>query len=152
MKAAKRWGTTEVVVANAFCELHRIVVRPQQKCSRHKHEFKNNGFYVEQGELIVWMEDGDQWAKIHLEGGDYVCVPPNIEHQFETWDRPAIAYEIYFPDGCKPDIVRYPGEWDDQDVEKYLAEAREESERGVAHGKIAAYIKELNKDWKGDME
>lgn len=145
MKAAKRWGTTEVVVANSFCELHRIVVRPQQKCSRHKHEFKNNGFYVEQGELIVWMQDGDAWAKVHLEGGDYVCVPPNVEHQFETWDRPAIAYEIYFPDGCIPDIVRQPEHVEpeeEEDSAELLWERLPESTK--------AYIDRLNKGWGED--
>jgi mannose-6-phosphate isomerase-like protein (cupin superfamily) len=108
MKAAKRWGSTEVLIDTPFCEVHRIQVRPQEACSRHKHEFKNNAFYVEKGELIVWMEDGDKWAKTHMQAGDIVNVPPGIEHQFETWDVPCVAFEVYFPDGCKPDIVRRP--------------------------------------------
>jgi mannose-6-phosphate isomerase-like protein (cupin superfamily) len=106
MKAAKRWGSTEVIVDNAFCELHKIVVRPNQQCSRHKHEFKNNGFYVVSGQLAVSMEDGDQWACVILEPGDYCCVPPGIEHQFQTYGNITVAFEIYFPDGCIPDIVR----------------------------------------------
>lgn len=106
MISAKRWGGCEVFVDSVFCEVHRIFIRPQQKCSRHKHEYKNNTFIVEEGELIVWMEDGNEWAKVHLHKGDVCNVPPGIEHQFETWDRPCVAYEVYYPDGCKPDIVR----------------------------------------------
>jgi mannose-6-phosphate isomerase-like protein (cupin superfamily) len=108
MKSAKRWGTTEVLVDTPFCEVHRITVRPRNRCSIHKHAFKNNAFYVEKGELIIWMEDGDKWCKIHLRDGDCLNVPPGIEHQFETWDIPCIAFEYYWPDGCQPDIVRRP--------------------------------------------
>lgn len=108
MKAAKRWGSTEVIVDTPFCEVHRIVVERNQKCSRHKHEFKNNAFYVEDGVLYIWMEDGDEWAWTVLERGQTLNVPPGIEHQFETRDFDCIAYEVYYPDGCIPDIVRRP--------------------------------------------
>jgi mannose-6-phosphate isomerase-like protein (cupin superfamily) len=106
MISAKRWGSTEVLTDTPFCEVHRIVVFPRQTCSRHIHEYKNNAFYVEEGTLVIWMEDGDEWAEVTLLRGDYLNVPPGVEHQFETRAHACIAFEIYYPDGCKPDIVR----------------------------------------------
>lgn len=107
MKSAKRWGNTEVLIDTPFCEVHRIFVRKGGMCSRHKHEYKNNAFYVEQGELTVHMQDGDEWAGVTLGRGEMLNVPPNIEHQFQA-QTDVIAFEYYWPDGCKPDIVRKP--------------------------------------------
>ncbi len=105
MKSAKRWGSTEVLVDTPFCEVHRITVIAGGKCSRHKHAFKNNAFFVESGVLIVYMEDGDEMASIYVREGECLNVPPGIGHQFEAAAN-VVAFEIYWPDGCKPDIVR----------------------------------------------
>ncbi len=105
MKTAKRWGNTEVLIDTPFCEVHRICVVTKGVCSRHKHDYKNNAFYVESGRLLVLMEDGDEFIGITIGPGEIVNVPPGIEHQFKALSD-VIAFEIYWPDGCKPDIVR----------------------------------------------
>ena len=105
MKTAKRWGTTEVLIDTPFCEVHRIEVGAGYACSRHKHRYKNNAFYVESGNLDVWMQDRDKRATATLHDGDILNVPPGIEHQFRA-NNDVIAFEIYWPAGCKPDIVR----------------------------------------------
>jgi quercetin dioxygenase-like cupin family protein len=107
MIAAKRWGSTEVLIDTPFCEVHRIAIREKCSCSRHKHEYKNNAFYVEKGTLRIWMEDGDDWVNTDLVPGEKLNAPPGIEHQFEALTD-VVAFEIYWPDGCIPDIVRRP--------------------------------------------
>ncbi len=105
MITAKRWGSTEVLIDTPFCEVHRILVRAAGECSEHKHKYKNNAFYVESGILVIHMDDGNSWAAVTINSGDILNVPPGINHQF-TAVTPVVAFEFYWPDGCKPDIVR----------------------------------------------
>ena len=44
--AGKIWGQTELILANSSCEFHRIDFVKGGVCSKHKHEWKWNGFYV----------------------------------------------------------------------------------------------------------
>jgi hypothetical protein len=52
MKAGKVWGQTELLEANGVLEFHRIEAKAGGVCSKHKHKFKWNGFFVEQGSQI----------------------------------------------------------------------------------------------------
>ena len=60
-KAGKIWGQTELILANSSCEFHRIDFVKGGVCSKHKHEWKWNGFYVVSGEMKirVWQKDYD---------------------------------------------------------------------------------------------
>ena len=51
MKAGKIWGKTELIEANGSCEFHRIDFVKGGVCSKHKHEYKWNGFFVESGKI-----------------------------------------------------------------------------------------------------
>ena len=51
--AGKIWGQTELLEANGALEFHRIEFKKGYECSEHKHEFKWNGFYVEEGQMMV---------------------------------------------------------------------------------------------------
>ena len=42
--AGKIWGQTELIEANGSCEFHRIDFVKGGTCSKHKHEYKWNGF------------------------------------------------------------------------------------------------------------
>ena len=53
MKAGKIWGQTELIHANGVLEFHRIEYKKDVACSKHKHEFKWNGFFVESGKMKV---------------------------------------------------------------------------------------------------
>ena len=59
MKAGKIWGQTELIHANGVLEFHRIEYKKNVACSKHKHEFKWNGFFVESGKMkvLVWQND-----------------------------------------------------------------------------------------------
>ncbi len=61
MKAGKIWGMTELIEANGALEFHRIEMNKGGVCSKHLHEFKWNGFYVESGRMLirVWQNDYD---------------------------------------------------------------------------------------------
>ena len=61
MIAGKVWGTTELVERNGVLEFHRIVTTKGGVCSKHLHEYKWNGFFVEKGKLLirVWQKDYD---------------------------------------------------------------------------------------------
>ena len=57
-KAGKIWGQTELILANSSCEFHRIDFVKGGTCSKHKHEYKWNGFYCMSGKLKikVWQK------------------------------------------------------------------------------------------------
>ena len=59
--AGKIWGSTELILANSSLEFHRIDYKKGGVCSKHKHEWKWNGFYVMSGEMKirVWQKDYD---------------------------------------------------------------------------------------------
>jgi hypothetical protein len=60
-KAGKIWGETELILANNALEFHRIDYKKGGVCSKHKHEWKWNGFYCMTGQLKirVWQKDYD---------------------------------------------------------------------------------------------
>ncbi len=53
MIAGKIWGQTELLEANGVLEFHRIEAQAGGVCSKHKHQYKWNGFFVESGKLII---------------------------------------------------------------------------------------------------
>ena len=61
MKQGKIWGQTELLEANGVLEFHRIEAKAGGVCSKHKHKFKWNGFFVESGKMIirVWKNNYD---------------------------------------------------------------------------------------------
>ena len=71
--AGKVWGQTELVEANGALEFHRIDMNKGGVCSKHKHNFKWNGFYVESGTMLVriWHKDLFLVAETVLAAGDY---------------------------------------------------------------------------------
>ena len=83
--AGKVWGQTELVHANGVLEFHRIEFKAKGTCSKHKHAFKWNGFFVESGEMIVrvWQNDYDLVDETVLKAGDFCQVKPGVYHQFE---------------------------------------------------------------------
>lgn len=97
MIAGKIWGTTELIEQNHALEFHRIEINEGGICSKHKHEAKTNGFFVESGRLLirVWQNDYDLVDETILYPGDYTTVKPGVYHQFEALTD-VIAYELYW--------------------------------------------------------
>ena len=107
MKAGKVWGDTELLHANGVLEFHRINFTAGGVCSKHKHEFKWNGFFVEKGRMIVrvWQKDYDLVDETILGPGDFTRVKPGVYHQFEGLQE-GVAFELYWAEFNHNDIVR----------------------------------------------
>lgn len=105
--AGKTWGNTRTIFSNHVLELHRIEINKGGFCSKHKHNWKWNGFYVEQGELLirVWKNDYDLTDETILRPGDFTQVKPGEFHQFEAI-KETVAFELYFAEFNHGDIVR----------------------------------------------
>ena len=76
-------------------------------CSKHLHEYKWNGFFVEKGKLLirVWQKDYDLCDETILTDGMYTKVKPGLLHQFEVLED-TIAYELYWAEFPEKDICR----------------------------------------------
>ena len=107
MKAGKVWGTTELLEANGAMEFHRIEMEKNGVCSKHLHEFKWNGFFVESGKMLVrvWQNDYALVDETILEAGQYTKVKPGVYHQFECLES-GVAFEIYWAEFAHNDIKR----------------------------------------------
>ena len=106
-KAGKIWGKTELIHANGVLEFHRIEYKKDVACSKHKHEFKWNGFFVESGKMMVkvWQKDYDLVDETILNPGDFMRVKPGVFHQFIGLED-GVAFELYWAEFDHNDIKR----------------------------------------------
>jgi len=107
MRSGKVWGTTELIEANGALEFHRIEMVKGGVCSKHMHEFKWNGFFVESGKLIVrvWQKDYDLVDETIIGPGQYTKVKPGLYHQFECLED-GVVFELYWAEFNHNDIKR----------------------------------------------
>jgi mannose-6-phosphate isomerase-like protein (cupin superfamily) len=110
-KSGKVWGNTELIFRNSAVEMHRISVMPGGECSKHKHNYKWNGFYVEKGclEILVWQDEYDLVDRTVLRCGDMSLVRPGLYHQFKGCSSDGlatVAFELYFANFQHDDIIR----------------------------------------------
>lgn len=107
MIAGKVWGNTESIETNGVLEFHRIEAKAGGVCSKHKHKYKWNGFYIEKGEMIVrvWKNDYSLVDETTLKAGQYTKVAPGEYHQFEAVTD-CVAFEIYWAEFDHEDIDR----------------------------------------------
>jgi mannose-6-phosphate isomerase-like protein (cupin superfamily) len=107
MKAGKIWGQTELIHANGVLEFHKIDYKAGGVCSKHKHQFKWNGFYVVSGrmKIRVWQKDYDLVDETVLGPGDFTRVKPGLMHSFEGIED-GVAFELYWAEFSHDDIQR----------------------------------------------
>ena len=107
MIEGKVWGQTELIEANSSLEFHRIDINKGGTCSKHKHKFKFNGFYVVTGKLLVkvWKNNYDLVDETVLSNGQYTVVQPGEYHQFEALED-TLAFELYWANFEHNDIER----------------------------------------------
>lgn len=107
MIEGKIWGTTELLEANGVLEFHRIEANAGGVCSKHKHNHKWNGFFVESGRLLIrtWKKDYDLVDETILSAGQYTKVAPGQYHQFEALED-TVAFELYWAEFDHTDIER----------------------------------------------
>ena len=109
MKAGKIWGKTELIHANGVLEFHRIEYKKDVACSKHRHKYKWNGFFVESGKMMVrvWQQ-GKQEGLIDetiLKAGDFTRVKPGLFHEFIGLED-GVAFELYWAEFSHEDIER----------------------------------------------
>ncbi len=105
--SGKIWGQTKLIHANGVLEFHRIEYKKDISCSKHRHKYKWNGFYVESGKMIVrvWKNDYDLVDETILGPGDFTQVKPNEYHQFIGLED-GVAFELYWAEFDHGDIER----------------------------------------------
>jgi quercetin dioxygenase-like cupin family protein len=105
VKSGKVWGTTEQIAATPAFEFHRIEIKTGGYCSKHRHQGKWNGFYLESGKLLIRTWKGENEDATTLQPGDYTQVQPGLYHQFEALEN-CVAYELYWAQYEASDIDR----------------------------------------------
>ena len=107
MKAGKVWGGTELILANSSLEFHKITFNKGGNCSKHKHQYKCNGFYVVEGQMKikVWQDDYDLVDETILNAGEFTTVNPGLYHSFEGMTD-GVAFELYWVEFPHNDIER----------------------------------------------
>ena len=107
MISGKVWGNTELLEANGVLEFHRINVKEGGVCSKHKHKYKWNGFFVERGALLirVWKNNYDLVDETIIRDGEYTKIAPGEYHQFEAL-KDTVAFELYWAEFNHDDIER----------------------------------------------
>ena len=116
MISGKIWGQTELIHANGVLEFHRIEAKKGGVCSKHKHKYKWNGFFVESGKLLirVWKNDYKLTDETILNAGDFTQIKPGEFHQFEALED-SIAFELYWAEFDHDDIERQSVGFDSND-------------------------------------
>ena len=80
---------------------------PHKRCSYHSHKTAYNQFFVISGRLGVLTDTGPGgMQETILTEKQYFTVPPNVKHEFRTYDVPTIIEEVAF--------VKY----DDNDIDR----------------------------------
>jgi len=107
MKQGKIWGQTELIHANGVLEFHRIDFKKDVMCSKHRHKYKWNGFYVVSGKLMirVWKSDQGLVDETILKAGDWTRIKPGEYHQFIGL-QDGVAFELYWAQFDHDDIER----------------------------------------------
>jgi quercetin dioxygenase-like cupin family protein len=103
----KVWGDTQCLFFKNNVEIHRINTNKGGYCSKHKHDYKFNAFYIERGKMKItaWKNDYDLVDETIIEDQQMTVVPPREYHMFEALED-TVAYEIYWVDLPKKDIIR----------------------------------------------
>ena len=106
-RSGKIWGSTELILANNSLEFHKIDFIKGGVCSKHKHEFKWNGFYCVYGQLKirVWQKAYDLIDETILKAGDFTAVKPGLYHSFEGLVD-GVAFGLYWAEFNHNDIER----------------------------------------------
>ena len=90
--AGKVWGKTANIFSNPNFEVHRIEVNKGGYCSKHKHKYKFNAFYVESGELdiIIYKNDYDLVDTTTLKAGD-MTIAKSGEYHHNDIERESVG-------------------------------------------------------------
>lgn len=107
MITGKVWGKSQEIFKNSNFEVHNISICKGGYCSKHKHVFKYNLFFVTFGKLKIkiWKNDYKLCDETILKEGEKTIVSPAEYHQFEALEDTK-ALEIYYIESIQKDIIR----------------------------------------------
>ena len=106
MIEGKVWGKIQHVLSTGFFEIKRLKIKNGGFCSKHKHSFKFNGFFIESGELeITTWKDGLKQIVV-LSSGDFLEIEPCVSHKFFALSE-VVCYEMYWTQLINNDIERF---------------------------------------------
>ena len=98
----KTWGEKWNVFENDLCEISLLYLKPQKRCSWHRHQAKYNQFFVIEGEVKIKTE----WGTALITKGQIFTTRPGEWHEFQTTGEPAILQEIMYVQYDSSDIER----------------------------------------------
>lgn len=104
-KKSKIWGFTQSLFCKNNVEIHRAEIKKGQRCSKHKHEHKQNAFFIEKGKLKIHIWNENEISEAILISGEMSVVKSNMFHMFEALEN-TIMYEIYWVELSEDDIIR----------------------------------------------
>jgi quercetin dioxygenase-like cupin family protein len=107
LKDGKIWGETSEIFKKNNVSIHRILIKKDHFCSKHKHDYKYNIFYIESGKIKIqhWQTDYDLMDETIISTGESCSIPPKHYHKFIALED-TIAYEIYYVELFDNDISR----------------------------------------------
>lgn len=107
MKQGKIWGVTNLVFSNHNNEVQYMECNAGYQCSKHKHSYKYNLFYVISGKIkiLVWKNDYNLCDETILKAGEKTIVKPNEYHTFQVLED-AQVLEVYWVKLKLDDICR----------------------------------------------
>ena len=101
----KIWGITRPLLQTGAIEIHRITVEEGGFCSKHKHQSKQNAFYVLSGKLEVSRWKNGMVDKTTLHQNEMCIVPAGEYHLFSATEKTEVL-EIYWSELNHEDIAR----------------------------------------------
>jgi len=102
------WGV-RTRIWDDHASLHTILyLKPNKRCSWHKHAHAYNMFYVISGELTIKTDIGPNGQRnlTTITKGQSFTVQPGIFHEFRTGDKETTVYEIAYVKYNVTDIHR----------------------------------------------
>jgi mannose-6-phosphate isomerase-like protein (cupin superfamily) len=92
------WGYTEAMLLNPMVQVHRLSIKPDAWCSRHRHRHRHNAFIVVSGVLHITVErEGGLTDETVLNAGEMTTVDPGLFHRFRTGPEGCECFEVYYP-------------------------------------------------------
>ena len=142
----KVWGISRLLLQTGAIEIHRITVDEGGFCSKHRHQSKQNAFYVLSGKLEIsrWKKGMTDRTMLHenevlvtsLHENELCVIPPGEYHLFRAAEKSEVL-EIYWSELNHEDIeratvggrTRHPDLFETKQKEEWAAESQDISPR-----------------------
>jgi len=98
------WGTEQTLVNNELYCMKYFILFSGSKSSLHKHNKKDETFYVEDGTILLEL-DGKE---VILKRNDSQRIKPGQLHRFQALSVTATMFEVSTHDDTKDNIKEVP--------------------------------------------